>query len=224
MTTTQSIELLVAPGVSVFGELAEVERGNGTVLLLHDRGSDLDSVRAFAEALWSIQLDTLLLDLPGHGLSAGDWDVHGPQALELATAACSARSLATGVIAVGDATTLLFGIERPAVHAVALVQPRLTTPDLELADSWRRVPQISMGDPRDELAQQSMDDLRDWVRAWSLRMHGHYAFDDADDHSRWTDQMRRSSAAFIAEQLAYRNNAGDVGALSAPLGAGQDER
>ena len=215
MTETRSIELEVGPQVTVFGEFTEIPQANGTVVLVHDLDADLDSLKPFIGPLHSLLVQTLLIDMPGHGLSSGDWDSDGSAAVLAAIAAATTRTPSVGVIAVGAATRTLFGLERPAVHAVALVQPHLMPADLEQAESWRSVPQISMGDPCDAEAQESMEHLSRWVRAWSTRLHVHYLDEPSPHSAAWTDHMTYSAAAFVAEQFAYRNHALPASSLGA---------
>ena len=215
MSPPQSVELTVTPDVSVFGEYFEPTEPKGVVLLLHDRGADLDSCRPFADPLQRLQLATFVIDMPGHGLSSGNWQEHALPTVRAAIDHCGANSANVGVVAIGDATSVLFGVERPNVHAIALVQPTLTIGDLQRAESWRSIPQIAMGDPCDKPTQDSMDHLGQWVRAWSLRLHTHYLDDSESTATPWNAQMTNSGAAFIAEQFAYRNFA------AMPAGLGQ---
>ncbi|MEI8057788.1 MAG: hypothetical protein WCI29_10305 [Actinomycetes bacterium] len=205
MTATFSVEFEVEPDISIFGEYTEITDSRAVVLLLHDRGADLDSVRAFTHAFHRLLIDTCLVDLPEHGLSGGSWDEHAMTAVSMALDLCSQRASSVGVLAVGAAATVLFELPAPAVHALALIEPALTVPQLDLAESWRSIPQIAMGDPTNEAVQESMENLRLWVRAWSMRVYVHYEADASAATPQWTEHMKHSSAAFIAEQLAYRN-------------------
>lgn len=204
MTDMHSIEIQVAAGVTAFGEVSQLQDARGVVLLLHGRGSDLDCVRPFTAPLQHLLLDTLSIDMPGHGLSSGSWDEHGERAVALALSECHRRSSNVAVVAVGSSARVLFGLPQQEAHALALVQPTLSAEDLDRASSWRSVPQIAMGDTDDAATSDSMELLRKWVRAWSMRLHVHFG-DPMSATAPWTEHMVHSGAAFIAEQLAYRS-------------------
>lgn len=203
MTTPRSLELEVSPGTSVFGEVAEADGAHGVVLLLHDRDADLDAMRAFAAPLQILDLTTVLLDLPGHGLSGGEWDADGVRAVRLALDACRSLHAGVAVVAAGASGRLLYGLHPAPVCATALVAPALTPADLAAAEAWRVVPTITLGDPCDEGASASMDAVSRWIRAWSLRLSVHYLDPPDGGPGRWTAHMTQSAAAFLAEQLAY---------------------
>lgn len=199
----RSLELQVSPGVSVFGEVLEVDDAHGAVLLLHDRGTDLDAMRAFAAPLRSLGLTTVLLDLPGDGLSAGDWDTDGMRAVRRALDECRSLHPAVAAVAAGAACSLLYGVHPAPVCAAALVAPRLGHVALSEAEAWRVVPSVTMGDPCDEVVTASMDAVSRWIRAWSLRLSVHYLDPPDGGPGRWTAHMTHATAAFLAEQLAY---------------------
>lgn len=208
MKSPQPLEFALGSGGSVFGELWLPESPRGSVLLLHERGSDLDSLRAFAEPLRVLDLASVLIDMPGDGLSDGTWETDGPVALRLGLAECSRHSTSVGAIAIGSAGNLLFGMHPAPVVVAALVSPRLSPDELSAAELWRGVPQIWIGDPCDTVIDQSMENLSKWIHAWSLRMFVHYLDGDAPQAGAWTPNMTQSAAAFIAEQIAYRNAGG----------------
>jgi hypothetical protein len=202
MTTVQPVEVTLDDQVSMFGELASPPGARGTVLLVHDVGADLDSVRAFAQPLLVLQLSTLLLDLPGHGLSGGLWGDDARRGMAAALAVAAATGPAA-VLAVGTSCATLLSVEPGEVCAAALVSPRLST-DLLVPDSaWRAVPQIAMGDSTDPAMDETLGALGHWVRAWAMRLHVHLEASPGEPR-RWPPQMVHSSSAFIAEQVAYR--------------------
>ncbi len=200
MTATRAVELSVA-GAAVFGELTQVEGAPGTVLLLHDQGGDLDSVRPFARALGTLLLDTLLVDLPGHGLSGGSWSADAGGAVRQALDLAARPGRPVGVVAVGAACALLLQQSAASVAAVALVSPRLTTAQLLAAEPWRSVPHVAFGDPCDLPVEASLQELGRWTRAWCMRVNVHRH--EVSGLSRPTPHMTHASAAFIAEQIAY---------------------
>jgi alpha-beta hydrolase superfamily lysophospholipase len=201
MTTPVSIELPLNVEESVFGELAEAPDSKASVLLLHDRGSDLDSVRPFAVPLRTLQISTLMIDLPGHGLSGGDWDSDASRCVESALSRCATGGLPIGVVAVGEAVAMLWRAEPQQACAVALVSPRLDAGWEERAEPWRKVPMIAMGDPSDPATRSALDELSGWTRGWAVQLSAHLTGGPAD----WPPQMVHATAAFVAEQAAYRS-------------------
>lgn len=201
--TARSLELEIRAGVSVFGEVAEIDGARGCVLLLHGPGADLDSLRPFAVPLQTLGLTTVLLDLPGHGLSDGDWSLDSSRAVRLALDECRRQHPSVGAVAVGAASALLYGQHPAPVRVAALVAPDISTTDLAAAEAWRVVPAISMGDPCDTSTADAMERVSRWIRAWSVRLNVHYLDPPDGGPGRWTPHMTHSAAAFIAEQLAY---------------------
>ena len=201
MTSPVSIELPLDEDDSVFGELAEPIDGKAAVVLLHGRDSDLDALRPFAVPLRTLQISTLLIDLPGHGLSGGDWDRDGARAVELAFARAARPGVPVGVVAVGEAVELLWPCEPEGVCAVAVVSPRLAPDWSDRAQAWRQVPMIAMGDPTDSQTRSALDELAGWTRGWALQLSAHMTGGPTD----WPPQMVHAAAAFVAEQAAYRN-------------------
>lgn len=214
--TPRSLQLDLPSGASVFGEVSEVAHARGCVLLLHDRGSDLDALRPFASPLQSLELTTVLVDLPGHGLSGGTWGDDGASAVRQALDECRRLHPHVGAVAAGSTCALLYGLHPAPVRVVALVAPALTDVDLSGSDAWRVVPTISMGDPCDEATDESMERLARWIRAWSLRLNVHYLDPPEGASNRWTPHMTHSAAAFVAEQLAYAERAEDSSTARTP--------
>jgi hypothetical protein len=203
MIALQPVEIALDDDVSIFGELATPPDPKGTVLVVHAAQADLDSVRAFAQPLHVLQLSTLLLDLPGHGLSGGSWEADGRRGMAAALAVSQGYGT-TAVLAVGDACGALFSVDPGDVCAVALVAPRIPQQLLAEDNAWRWVPQIAMGDSADPEMDQTLGSLGQWVRAWAMRLHVHTGPWSAGRPEAWPPQMVHSAAAFIAEQMAYR--------------------
>lgn len=201
--SARSLELQLSEQVSVFGEVHEAPAAHGCVLLLHDRGGDLDALRPYAAPLATVGLTTVLVDMPGHGLSAGDWDEDGADAVRLALDECRRQHPLVAAVAAGQACSLLQAVQPAPVRAAALVAPRLQASDLAAAPAWRMVPTITLGDPCDLATAASMEVIARWIRAWSLRMSVHYLDPPDGGPGRWTPHMTQSAAAFVAEQLAY---------------------
>lgn len=219
MTKPRSVEL-DADGVAVFGESTERQDARGTVLLLHDRDRDIDALRAFIPALHTLLLDTVLVDLPGHGLSGGAWDADAAGAVRSALELAARSGRPVGVIAVGAAAGVLLRQAPGPVGAIALIAPTVTAAEFAAAPAWRSVPQISFGDPCDPAVARSLDDLGRWVRAWSVRVHVHQHEPDAAGAP--TPHMTHSSAAFLAEQIAYLSSPRPAVEHPEPPPAGQN--
>lgn len=201
--TARSLELELSPGVSAFGEVTDADDARGVVLLLHDRDADLDVMRPFTVPLQTLGLTTVLLDLPGHGLSGGDWEHDGARAVRMALDECRGLHAAVAVVAAGSGCTLLYGLDPGPVQVAALIGPGLDSGDLAAAEAWRAVPVITLGDPCDSAAEESMELLSRWIRAWSLRLSVHYLDPPDGGPGCWTAHMTHSTAAFLAEQIAY---------------------
>jgi len=112
-------------GASVTGDAAAP--GSGTVLFVHDIGSDLDELGSVPEVLAALGFDVVMIDLPGHGLSDGD---------EPDPASCTATVIEVltrlagrgplGVVASGRSATAAASLgEAHGVLAQVLVNPVL---------------------------------------------------------------------------------------------------
>jgi pimeloyl-ACP methyl ester carboxylesterase len=62
----------VVRGLSLSGATTGSSYGRGTILFVHDIGSDLDEFGAMPEFVAALGFDVVLVDLPGHGLSDGE--------------------------------------------------------------------------------------------------------------------------------------------------------
>ena len=62
----------VVRGLTLAGAPTGPASGQGTILFVHDIGSDLDEFGALPEIIADLGFDVVLVDLPGHGLSDGD--------------------------------------------------------------------------------------------------------------------------------------------------------
>lgn len=206
------VPIAVADGVEVIGEWSRTDDRRAVVLALHDRDHDLDRVRPFARQLARLGIDTLMVDLPGHGLSAGQWDDHGPAAVEAALAVCRNDNPLVSVLAVGAATGLVLACEAEVCSLVAIA-PQIDVALLGDDTRWRTTPTLTASDPSNEASQTAQKAIAKWIRAWHLQVHGAFGSDDGELHGVWRSQLTTAAAAFAAEQFAYRNNdrrAGDA--------------
>ncbi len=140
------------------------------LLVLHDIGADLDSVRWLCERAASAGTHMLAIDLPGHGLSGGDL---GPDRAEVVTAAykwlSDSVAGAVGLLAHGRSAELLLGTDlgRPPVAAAFLDPQRQEGAPSPSAPCWRHVPKLvvlSKGMP-DGYAKEIIEG----TTAWCLR-------------------------------------------------------
>ncbi len=70
--TTQRVELALSDGARVAGWDVAIAAPRAALLVLHGRGSSRGAMRGRGELLARLRCASLLLDLPGHGESAGD--------------------------------------------------------------------------------------------------------------------------------------------------------
>ena len=213
MTATVSgdvVEFSFGSGVACIGEWSRAQDAMGAVVLFHDRDEDLDALRPITRPLRELLLDALLVDLPGHGLSGGSWDEHGCQAVELAIAHCASQTTPPpAVVAHGRATNLVLAQNNAAVSALVTIGPRLSESELGPESPWRHVPMFAVADPTDADAQRSRRLIQRWLRAWYLQLNLHYIKARRQDPADWPAQVPTGSAAFAAEQIAYRIPARD---------------
>lgn len=220
MTATMSgdvVEFSLGSGAACIGEWSRAQGAMGAVVLFHDEGEDLDALRPISRPLRTLRLDALLVDLPGHGLSGGSWDEHGRQAVGLAIAHCASQATPPpAVVAHGRATNLVLSHNDAAVSALVTIGPRLSESELGPDSPWRRVPMLAVADPTDAEAQRSRRLIQRWLRAWYLQLNLHYTKARRQDPADWPPQVPTGSAAFAAEQIAYRIPAEDRRAPPAP--------
>ena len=213
MTATASgdvVEFSLGSGVACIGEWSRAQDAMGAVVLLHDRHEDLDALRPISRPLRKLRLDVLLIDLPGHGLSGGSWDEHGYRAVELAVAHCASRTAPPpAVVAHGQATNLVVAQNSAAVAALVTIGPRLSESELTPESPWRHVPMLAVVDPTDAEAERSRRLIQRWLRAWYLQLSLHYIKARLHSPTDWPPQVPTGSAAFAAEQIAYRIPAAD---------------
>lgn len=213
MTATVSgdiVEFSLGSGVACIGEWSRAQDPMGAVVLLHDKEEDLDALRPISRPLRKLRLDSLLIDLPGHGLSGGSWDEHGCRAVELAMAHCASQTTPPpAVVAHGQATNLVMAQDNAAVSALVTIGPRLSESELGPESPWRHVPMLAVADPTDAEAQRSRRLVQRWLRAWYLQLNLHYTKARRHDPTDWPPQVPTGTAAFAAEQIAYRIPARD---------------
>ncbi len=185
------------------------------LLVLHDLDADLDSLRWLCDALAGAGVHVLSIDLPGHGLSGGDVNAHGPDVV-----AAAYRSLtetvagAVGIVAHGRSAQLLLtsDLGDPPV-AVAFLDPRrIGVARQKAASSWQHVPKLvvlSAGAAGD-YAEQIIGD----TTAWCLRADLVGLGQDTADSEGFEVHVVSLMLKFLLEQAAFelsaRRRAGPV--------------
>jgi len=197
------VSLDLGAGQLVLGEWLRVQQPRAVVLALHDTAADLDTLRPFARQLSRLTISTLMLDLPGHGLSGGTWHEHGEHAVSGALRECARTGLPVSILAVGASAQLALGQPEPAVSLV-VVSPSLSVENLNDAEAWRTTPLLTIIDSTDARGAEVQAALGRWSRGWYVRMNGHYGSGGAIDTG-WVPQITHAAAAFAAEQFAYHS-------------------
>jgi len=194
------VELDLGSSRSCFAEYHWAGTDAVAVVLLHDEGADLDSVRDLAIPLAQQGFSVLSLDLPGHGLSSGDFEDDAP--LAIAAAALFADPHDTrGVafIAVGATSAHLVNSPVRNCLGMVLVDPRAVPHNLPVGSVWRSTPSLFIVDPSDTEADAATELLAGQVRAWNVRCFVHrQAASSRPQH------IRALSTKFLLEQSAYR--------------------
>jgi hypothetical protein len=197
----------LASGVECLGEWTEVPASLGAAVLLHDIGSDLDSMRHLAGALVSAGIGVLNLDLPGHGISAGAYWADGSAAVEAAVEFAAGRGEGgVAVVAHGQSCALAAGAAVAPVAAV-LIDPRGGDDAPSRQGSWNQVSTIFIRDPSDQAMTAEVDRTMAQMHAWTVRVDLHpsgAAVDEPGGTPRLAmPQITAMTAKFLLEQITY---------------------
>lgn len=196
------VELDLGDSRECFAEYHWAGPDAAAVVLLHDEGDDLDSMRDIAVALVQQGFSVLNLDLPGHGLSSADYEDDAP--LAIAAAALFADPHADrGVAFIGVGATSAHLVNSPVRHCigVVLVDPRGIPRELPVGSVWRTTPSLFIVDPSDADADAATEALAAHVRAWNVRCFVH-----REAGSSRALHVRALSTKFLLEQRAYRHS------------------
>ncbi len=204
------VELALASGAVCLAERRDVERGLGRCVLIHDVGADLDRMRQFVDPLRRIALDTILLDLPGSGLSSGVLAEDGRAAVESALLYAGSGNSPVVVVAEGRAADLLLRSQPlGVVAAYALVSPRSEIGDDEFSGgAWAALPSICVLDPHDQEADRFAAIVARRSRAFAGRVFAHKYAALAGGRPSWSLQAGSAIASFLAEHATYWRAAG----------------
>ncbi len=107
----------VIRGVRLNTQGAGAPRG-GSILFVHDVGSDLDEFATLPESLAAVGFDAVAIDLPGHGLSDGD-EFDPGQCHAIVAEIVSTLATRSVVGFVGSGRTATVGAALGAPHRVA---------------------------------------------------------------------------------------------------------
>jgi len=205
-------ELTLGRGVSCVGEYLHAGDSAAAAVLLHDHGRDLDDLRPLARSLHAGGFNVLSLDLPGHGLSSGDYGQNSREAI-LATSVFADPELDRGVAFVAEGQTCwqLLATEPSQPIAMVLLRPQALDSIALEADVWRATPALFIVDPCDGASERLADQIAAQARARTLRFFLHPDRDDETDdgvvgepHSgAWTLQTTSIATRFLLEQWVY---------------------
>jgi pimeloyl-ACP methyl ester carboxylesterase len=163
----QAIERILPWGAVLRG----LRWGNGldVAFLLHDPGTDIDAWATLPmEIACQLEIETVAVDLPGHGLSDDPWEpARLPELLHSLPESATADSRKF-LIAAGDSATAALG-QSPSLDLAGLVCLSPQSP----GDGWRparspRVPKLFVAG---SLARSDLDDARRLATAsggWSI--------------------------------------------------------
>lgn len=204
--TALPIASSVAPVEFALAEQAVVIRGYRWIgdanwaILVHDTGQDLDAWGDFPAELASMGYSVLAFDLPGHGLSDGEWS---PLLLSQAVTAAIRYANASGarrrfIVAAGTAVACLDTVPGD-IDGLIAISP--TVPDPAAGDRPPSAePKLVLVGGREPSAQTSADRFFRRCRGWVVLS----SFGTTDNgtallHGDWGRQAREQIHAFLAD-------------------------
>ena len=201
------VELEIGQGLSCFGELRTTpgREAAGLCILLHDEGLDLDDLKWLAATLSACGISQLLVDLPGHGLSNGDYRAHSAAAVAGAYAFARTSSCPfVGLLAHGSACqmTLRADLEPPPL-AVVLLAPRSAAEPVSQTSGWIDVPKLVFVPNDSPESSLFADDVMRATHAWCLRADLEMPLSEGPGSSAARVQIGSISAKFLLEQAVF---------------------
>lgn len=212
MSSAFSVEL--PSGALCLGE-REGSGEMGTCIVLHDVGQDLDRMRPMAQALRRVGFESLLVDLPGHGMSSGDVGRDGADVLPALLGNGELRAPVTA-IGEGHAADLLLRGATEELSALALLAPRSDVSEQEYEQgAARRIPTLVVLDPHDEPAVAISDMIARHARAPWGRVFAHRGARSESGLPLWAVRTADAAAHFLAEKATFAQH--PRGSHAAPL-------
>lgn len=197
------ISLGIADEVVVFGERCAGRTDAAVVVLLHDRGSDLDSLRWLRTALVGDGFTVVSLDLPGHGLSDGDYDRDCQHAIESAAEFADPDGhLGVAFVAVGSTGVQLLRARPSNPIASVLIWSQARTDSSYDTSVWPRTPALLIVDPTDRDGEAAASALFTRARAWNVRAFVHREHESAGTAG-WHVHAASMVSRFVLEQDTY---------------------
>jgi pimeloyl-ACP methyl ester carboxylesterase len=197
------VELRISPELACMAEYLHASSDGASVVLLHDRGGDLDGMHPIAWGLHAAGFNVVNLDLPGHGLSAGDYDLDSARAI-VAAGLFADPNLDRGVafVAEGETAGVLLTTAPRAPIAMVLLRPQVVPDGWSDSGIWPHTPALVLVDPADTASDAVAAELIEQSRAWNLRAFIHRSSDETDADM-WQVQTTSLTTRFVLEQRTY---------------------
>ena len=206
------VELEMGNGLACLAEFRWVGERAAAVVLVHDNGRDLDSMRSLAQALWDEGFMIVNLDLPGHGLSGGDYERDSARAIAAAALFADPHGIrGVSFVAAGQSCQHLLRAPLADATSVVLVDPHPLPSSLDEKSIWRTTPSLFVVDPANAESDRAAGALSEEVMAWNIRCFVHRGQPrqdedrDVADHDRYL-HIRALSTKFLLEQRFYRES------------------
>jgi hypothetical protein len=190
------ISVPTARGCQLYGQRHLGDPEAPRVVLLHDEGTDLDSLRWLREALTAQRVCVDEWDLPGHGLSEGDYHADcGDAIAAIGREAEPRRHSGVSYVAVGKTCSYLLVTELPEPVSLTLLRPEVRAAATYPRSTWARTPTLCLVDPSDRLSDSAAQELSRSIRAWYVR-----AFVHDDELGRWQTHAASMTVRLVLEQ------------------------
>lgn len=195
----RAVAVKVRRNLSCLGEYLERGPDCGNVLLFHDRGKDIDSLRSVAAAAHAGAFNVLSIDLPEHGLSRGDYDSDVRSTIDKTIRSVrKMQGRAVACVVEGSTCQHVLSVDPGPAFALVLIRP----PDVDLAGvnaGWLNVPKVIVTDSD----QNHSNELPSDVGILSIRYFIHH---DAISDELWNNQLKTIATKFLLEQWTLQGN------------------
>jgi hypothetical protein len=197
------VELRISPELVCLAEYLHAGTSAASVVVFHHRGGDLDDLHPIAWGLHAAGFNVINLDLPGHGLSGGDYDEDAARAI-VAAGLFADPNLDRGVafVAEGETAAVLLTTAARAPIAMVLLRPRSAPDGWSDSGVWPHTPALLLVDPADTESDAVAAALVASSRAWNLRASIPRATDD-ESADMWAVQTTSLTTRFVLEQRTY---------------------